>query len=69
MSNDLERLPRLAPHLRAIAFNGQAAGRFRVRIGELGYVWQVLPSTSPAHATRGFEEKLAVWTAFFEAWC
>jgi len=69
MSNDLGSLPKLAPHLRAVAFNGQAAGRFHARVGELGYAWSVLPSTSPAHAARRFEEKLTVWMAFFKAWC
>ncbi len=62
-------LPRLAPQLRAVAFNGQAAGRFKARVAELGYAWAVLPSTSPAHAARRFDEKLAVWGAFIEAWC
>jgi hypoxanthine-DNA glycosylase len=52
--NELGSLSRLAPQLRAVAFNGQAAGRFRTRIGELGYAWAVLPSTSPAHAGRSF---------------
>jgi hypoxanthine-DNA glycosylase len=69
MSNDLESLRQLAPQLRAVAFNGQAAGRFRARIGELGYAWDVLPSTSPAHAACRFEEKLSLWMAFFQAWC
>jgi hypoxanthine-DNA glycosylase len=67
-SNDLARLPRLAPQLRAVAFNGRAAGRFEDRIVELGYACAVLPSTSPAHAARRFEEKLALWQAFFQAW-
>jgi len=67
--NDLAGLPRLAPQLRAVAFNGQAAGRFKARVAELGYAWAVLPSTSPAHAARRFDEKLAVWRAFFQAWC
>jgi hypoxanthine-DNA glycosylase len=68
-ANELGSLPRLTPQLRAVAFNGQAAGRFRTRIAELGYAWAVLPSTSPAHAGRPFEEKLALWMAFFQAWC
>jgi hypoxanthine-DNA glycosylase len=68
-SNDLGSLPGRAPQLRAVAFNGQAAGRFRAQIAELGYASAVLPSTSPAHAGRRFEEKLALWMAFFKAWC
>ena len=68
-SNDLGSLPRRAPQLRAVAFNGQTAGRFQDRIAGLGYAWAVLPSTSPAHAGRRFDEKLALWMAFFQAWC
>jgi len=67
-SNDLPGLPRLAPRLRAVAFNGQAAGRFQPLIAALGYACAVLPSTSPAHAARRFEEKLALWNAFIQAW-
>jgi hypoxanthine-DNA glycosylase len=69
MSNDLECLRELAPDLQAVAFNGQAAGRFRGRVADLGYTCEVLPSTSPAHAARRFDEKLALWRAFFQAWC
>jgi hypoxanthine-DNA glycosylase len=68
-ANEFGGLARLAPQLQAVAFNGQTAGRFRARIAELGYAWAVLPSTSPAHAARSFEDKLALWTAFFQAWC
>jgi hypoxanthine-DNA glycosylase len=68
-ANEFGGLARLAPQLRAVAFNGQTAGRFRTRIAELGYAWAVLPSTSPAHAARSFEDKLALWMAFFQAWC
>lgn len=68
-ANDLDELPRLAPALRAVAFNGQAAGRFKPLIVDLGYACAVLPSTSPAHASRRFDEKLDLWRAFFQAWC
>jgi hypoxanthine-DNA glycosylase len=68
-SNDLQSLPLRAPLLRAVAFNGQAAGRFQPSIAALGYASAVLPSTSPAHATRRFDEKLTLWNAFFQAWC
>jgi hypoxanthine-DNA glycosylase len=68
-TNDLARLPHLAPQLRAVAFNGQAAGRFQADIVALGYACEVLPSTSPAHAARSLEEKLSLWSAFFRVWC
>jgi len=67
--NPLERLPVLAPRLHAVAFNGQTAGRFQARVAALGYACAVLPSTSPAHAARSFEDKLTLWNAFFQAWC
>jgi len=67
-SNDLAKLPRLAPRLRAVAFNGRVAGRFQSQIVELGYACAVLPSTSPAHAARHLDEKLAHWSAFFQDW-
>ncbi len=66
--SDLQSLPLRAPRLRAVAFNGQAAGRFQPPIAALGYASAVLPSTSPAHAARRLEEKLALWNAFFQAW-
>ncbi|MBV8209840.1 MAG: DNA-deoxyinosine glycosylase [Burkholderiaceae bacterium] len=67
--NDLGLLAQLAPGLRAVACNGQAAGRVRRSVLELGYACEVLPSTSPAHAARRIEDKLAVWQAFFRVWC
>jgi hypoxanthine-DNA glycosylase len=68
-SNDLAGLPGLAPQLRAVAFNGGAAGRFSGTLSALGYHCAVLPSTSPAHASRRLEDKLMLWKAFFLAWC
>jgi hypoxanthine-DNA glycosylase len=67
--NDLGRLALRAPQLEAVAFNGGAAGRFRGTLQALGYCCAVLPSTSPAHASRRLEDKLALWKAFFQAWC
>ena len=67
--NDLGRLAQFAPQLEAVAFNGGAAGRFRGTVQALGYCCAVLPSTSPAHASRRLEDKLVLWKAFFQAWC
>src|SRR5215470_15514317 len=44
-ANEFGGLARLAPQLRAVAFNGQTAGRFGARVEELGYASAVLPST------------------------
>jgi hypoxanthine-DNA glycosylase len=44
-----------------ICFNGQAAGRFAPQLEALGFETLILPSTSPANATWGFERKLAAW--------
>jgi hypoxanthine-DNA glycosylase len=60
-ANRFERLQRLAPRLRDVAFNGQAAGRYARLFAAAGYRVRVLPSTSPAHAGRSYEQKLALW--------
>lgn len=60
--NDFGRLKKLAPKLRRVCFNGQAAARFAHHIEELGYATAVLPSSSPAY-TLSFEKKLAAWRA------
>jgi len=65
--NPFARLLRLAPKLRAVAFNGSAAARFRPLFEQAGFAVRVLPSTSPAHAGRSFEEKLALWAAWWRA--
>jgi hypoxanthine-DNA glycosylase len=65
--NAFGRLRRLAPRLRGVAFNGSAAARFRPLFEQAGFEVRVLPSTSPAHAGRSFEEKLALWAAWWRA--
>jgi len=65
--NAFVRLRRLAPGLRAIGFNGSEAARFRPLFEQAGFAVWVLPSTSPAHAGRSFEEKLALWAAWWHA--
>jgi hypoxanthine-DNA glycosylase len=65
--NALQGLLRLAPALYTVAFNGMAAGRFRPLFDQAGLVTRVLPSTSPAHAGRDLDEKLALWAAWWNA--
>lgn len=65
--NAFRRLRHLAPHLRDVAFNGTAAARFRPLFEQAGFAVRVLPSTSPAHAGRSFEGKLALWEAWWRA--
>ncbi|MEO8185737.1 MAG: DNA-deoxyinosine glycosylase [Burkholderiaceae bacterium] len=64
-ANRFVRLHRLAPRLTTVAFNGQAAGRFAAQFAAAGFRTAVLPSSSPAHAGRSFEQKLAVWRAWW----
>ena len=65
--NPFARLRRLAPALYAVAFNGSAAGRFRPLFEQAGLDAAVLPSTSRAHASRSFEQKLVLWQAWWLA--
>lgn len=64
-ANQFARLHRLAPRLTMVAFNGQKAGRFAAEFAAAGFRTAVLPSSSPAHAGRSFEQKLAVWRAWW----
>ena len=60
-ANDFARLHTLCPQLETVGFNGQASGKFAPLFAEAGYRTVVLPSSSPAHMTLSFEQKLAVW--------
>ena len=64
-ANRFARLHRLAPRLTTVAFNGQTAGRFAAEFATAGFKTTVLPSSSPAHAGRSFEQKLAIWQAWW----
>lgn len=66
-ANQFKRLHRLAPHLTAVAFNGQTAGRYAGEFAAAGFRTAVLPSSSPAHAGRSYEQKLTVWRAWWAA--
>lgn len=63
-ANDLAALIQTLPRLRAVAFNGGTAARLGGRLlasfaDRLALV--SLPSSSPAHAARSFDQKLAAW--------
>ncbi|WEN43796.1 hypothetical protein CKCBHOJB_03426 [Thauera sp. GDN1] len=67
-ANDFARLFRDCPHIGHVFFNGTAAEtafrrHVRGRIALPALHFTRLPSTSPAHAARGFEAKLAAWQA------
>jgi hypoxanthine-DNA glycosylase len=64
--NRFARLRRMAPLLVDVAFNGQAAGRFAPMFLDRGYPTTVLPSSSPAHAGRTYEQKLALWRVWWD---
>ncbi len=63
--NDFAALRRRAPRLQRVLFNGGTAGRFARHFAAAGFATAVLPSSSPAHAARSYEQKLAVWQAAF----
>jgi hypoxanthine-DNA glycosylase len=67
LPNDLARLQKLAPGLRAVAHNGGESARTMRLTAALGLAVFKLPSTSPANASWSFERKLAAWRAAFEA--
>ncbi len=65
-ANDFDCFLRCHPDLELICFNGRTAEKlFRKFVGVIpaggDLDFEVLPSTSPAHASLRFEEKLARW--------
>lgn len=62
-ANDFARLKHLAPRLNRVVFNGGTAGRYAREFGAAGFETRIAPSTSPAHAARSFDQKLALWRA------
>lgn len=62
-TNDFKNLRHRCPALRRIAFNGKTSGRYATLLAQAGFETIVLPSSSPAHASMTFEQKLALWRA------
>lgn len=60
-ANDLGRLRQLCPVLETVGFNGQTSGKYAPAFADAGLRTVILPSSSPAHATLSFDQKLALW--------
>ncbi|MBP0596698.1 DNA-deoxyinosine glycosylase [Herbaspirillum sp. LeCh32-8] len=62
--NDLLTLLQTLPDLQTIAFNGGTAARIGLKaLGESARRYRILslPSSSPAHASLSYEQKLGIW--------
>lgn len=59
--NDLQSLRLLCPHLMVIAHNGGESFKHAKLTQSLGLPVYKLPSTSPAHASWSFSQKLDAW--------
>jgi len=59
--NDFSQLQQWAPVLQRVCFNGQTAAKLQKHLASFGYRVSILPSTSPAHASRSLEEKTELW--------
>jgi hypoxanthine-DNA glycosylase len=69
--NDFVRFLAAHEHLRLVCFNGRKAQqvfqrRVQPSLPESNLELALLPSTSPAHASLTFEEKLAAWRGIIE---
>lgn len=63
--NDIHSFLKLHPNIKHIFFNGQKAAAFFKKYIKLDESYQLttLPSTSPAHAGKSFENKLKEWSS------
>ena len=61
VANDFDLLKKECPKLRKVCFNGKVAGAYAERLASAGFETIVLPSSSPAYASRSFEDKLVIW--------
>jgi len=62
-ANDLVALTETLPALRLVAFNGGTAAKLGGRLIGERVPTIALPSSSPAHAARTFEQKAEAWSA------
>jgi hypoxanthine-DNA glycosylase len=60
-ANDLMALIETLPRLRLVAFNGGTAAKLGGKLLSGRVPTIALPSSSPAHATRSFEDKARAW--------
>ncbi|HEY4542979.1 MAG TPA: DNA-deoxyinosine glycosylase [Noviherbaspirillum sp.] len=60
-ANNFDLLHTLTPALQRVCFNGRTAARHAQAFAAAGFDILVLPSSSPAHASLSFEDKLAQW--------
>lgn len=60
-ANDLLALIETLPHLKIVAFNGGTAAKLGGKLLGDRVPTLALPSSSPAHAARGFEQKAEAW--------
>ncbi|MBO9559601.1 MAG: DNA-deoxyinosine glycosylase [Caulobacter sp.] len=60
-ANDLLALIETLPNLRVVAFNGGTAAKLGGRLIGDRVATLALPSSSPAHAARSFEQKADAW--------
>ncbi len=67
--NDFKSLLKKYPKVKKLIFNGQKANKYFVKY--FGYVkgieYVVMPSTSPANASKNYRDKLALWEQTLKA--
>lgn len=66
--NEFQPLLERLPQLKLVAFNGKQAARQQAHFAAAGYATAILPSTSPAHASLGFQQKHAAWAQALTPW-
>ena len=67
-ANNIHDLLKNYPQIKAIIFNGKSAEKFYKKYFQKkeSILYFTLPSTSPANATKQFDEKLAEWKVILE---